>query len=316
MAPAALLLAQKPRPARRRLFCGLRIVGFMAIHYVVLFVVVIAGIAWGGGLWPLGSTPSPASGIIEFLFKCLVVPYSLMSAVLGQYTDAGGVGIIVRILNSFCYALVTEGLWRFWSARRRRRRLRLASARLAGLGSGAVRGSVREADQRRAIVPREQVRPPIRDLMGNPVLWLLGAAALALAAIGDPAAVPVLTAASADSGGNTRIFVAHALGQMQVREAIPPLLGLLQDADDRVRICASSTLVQLRAREAVPQLLAQLSGRSPSVAKAAAHAIAQLGDQHTVSNLRLRLCDRDPYVGELAAETIGFLDGSAIWSGL
>ena len=109
--------------------------------------------------------------------------------------------------------------------------------------------------------------------------------AKALGFLGDPAALPVLQKALADTASDVRYEAAWALGHLGDPAAVPPLSALLKDRESRVRFAAAFALAELRDPSAVPALKANLSDRDGDSRTATACALALLGHTEGVSVL-------------------------------
>ena len=141
--------------------------------------------------------------------------------------------------------------------------------------------------------------------------------------IGDPAAVPALTAALRDptNAPKVRGFAATALGRIGDRAAVKALANVLQDKTGTltntpwVRGSAANALGQIGDRAAVPALANALADKTNTheVRGSAANALGQIGDPAAVEALTTALTDKtnESNVRGSAATALGQIGDSA-----
>jgi beta-lactamase regulating signal transducer with metallopeptidase domain len=136
-------------------------------------------------------------------------------------------------------------------------------------------------------------------------------AAIALAAMGQPAVEP-LVAALNDANASVRRNAAWAIGEvsggMTVKResAVQPLRSALQDGDEWVRMAAARALGEIRDERAFESLLATLSDSSGQVRELAAWALGEMKERRAVQSLGAML-GRDESAGarQMAAWALG-----------
>ncbi len=100
----------------------------------------------------------------------------------------------------------------------------------------------------------------------------------ALGDIGDPRAVPALTALLKHPENHVMDIAADALGTLHATAAVPDLCGLLADPDNEVRISAADALGSIGDPRAGNSLIAALDHTDPSFVGSCRLALAQLKD--------------------------------------
>jgi HEAT repeat protein len=142
---------------------------------------------------------------------------------------------------------------------------------------------------------------------------VLGAAAVALGQIGDPAAVPRLLKALDDADAGLRRAAAEELGEIGHKAVVPRLLKALGDADAEVRAVAAAALGAIRDGAAVPGLLKALGDADAKVSWVAAAALGEIGDASAVPGLLETLSDADSRLSVAAVAALGYIgDASAV----
>jgi HEAT repeat protein len=115
----------------------------------------------------------------------------------------------------------------------------------------------------------------------EPVALVRATAAAALRAVGDPRALPALTAACRDSDAAVRAEAAKSVGALGGPDNIPILARLLWnpgDSDSEVRLEATRALERI-GEKAVPDLIHTLDDPSESVVFAGHTALMRLTGQ-------------------------------------
>lgn len=136
-------------------------------------------------------------------------------------------------------------------------------------------------------------------------------AAIALAAMGQPAVEP-LVAALGHSNASVRRNAAWAIGEvtggitLNRESAVQPLRSALQDGDEWVRMAAARALGEIRDERAVESLLTTLSDSDGQVRQLAAWALGELKDRRAVQSLSTMLL-KDERAGarQMAAWALG-----------
>lgn len=110
--------------------------------------------------------------------------------------------------------------------------------------------------------------------------------ATSLGRLGDPAAIPALTAALDDEDSATRIHVLMALGDLQAGSAAPQVIPLLQDEDFGIAKAAAYALGEMDAPGVSDALAPMLDHAAADVRWNAAQSLAQRGDARAVRVLQ------------------------------
>lgn len=126
-------------------------------------------------------------------------------------------------------------------------------------------------------------------------------------------AVPHLIEALKVEDGETRIFVARALGSIGNTAAIPALISMLEDSDFEVRFDAVGALRQL-GDPAVPGLIEALRNENKNVRIAAAEALPgmEIVDADHIDVLLNALCDSNPKVQDPIIGTLIQMGASVV----
>ena len=90
-------------------------------------------------------------------------------------------------------------------------------------------------------------------------------AARRLAAMGEPAIPPLLTAVARHPSGRTRSMAAYTLGYMNDRRTLDPLAAVLGDRDPEVRYEVAAALVRIGDDRGLAPLVAGLEDADPRV---------------------------------------------------
>ena len=115
----------------------------------------------------------------------------------------------------------------------------------------------------------------------------------ALAAMGDPRAIPTLVAALDHSGEDARKVIPIALARLRAREAVPRIVELVADPSPWVRKYAVMALGELGAVEATPRIEPLLADGEVWVRLEVVVALARLGAPGAIPRLLARLSELD-----------------------
>jgi HEAT repeat protein len=136
-------------------------------------------------------------------------------------------------------------------------------------------------------------------------------AAIALAAMGQPAVEPLIVAlghANASVRRNAAWSIGEISGGMTVirESAVVPLRSALQDGDEWVRMAAARALGEIRDGRAVESLLATLSDSNGQVRALAAWALGEMKERRAVQGLSTMLLrDEQADARQMAAWALG-----------
>ncbi len=120
---------------------------------------------------------------------------------------------------------------------------------------------------------------PLLELVSSPDADVRTYVALALGQIGDPRAVPALTAALEDADANVRFHAAEALGRIGDRRATGPLVDAATSGDFSLAFAALDALALIGDPAAAPRLVPLLD--DPLLQDAIVGALGRLGgDEH------------------------------------
>jgi HEAT repeat protein len=155
-----------------------------------------------------------------------------------------------------------------------------------------------------AIGDAAAIEPLSRALADDaPVMRM--AAAQALGAIGDAAAIQALGSVLRDDALGVRMAAVRALGKIG-GPAAAALLGLaLRDDESSVREAAVEALAAIKTPRVRSMLQAALKDRSAAVCRAAMWALSEIGDAQAIGPLSVALNDADPSVRGAAATALG-----------
>jgi HEAT repeat protein len=120
------------------------------------------------------------------------------------------------------------------------------------------------------------------------------AAADALGAAEDPAAVDALLARRQDPDAGVRAAVAEALGDIEDHKAVPALLVLATDRDTEVKTAALHALARMEDPAALDAAKKALGDAVPEVRLAALRTLASIEDTRTSRSSPRRWATRSP----------------------
>lgn len=131
------------------------------------------------------------------------------------------------------------------------------------------------------------------------------AAAAALGATHNTAAVAPLVKALADKKAPVRLWAAVALNGNSTSEAITGLTKALQDEDDRVRVRAADALAAVQDPKVIDPLVKATSDPDAEVRTWAVIGLGNYDDKKTVDALGMAVRDDDIQVRVAAADSLG-----------
>jgi HEAT repeat protein len=166
--------------------------------------------------------------------------------------------------------------------------------------------AIRQLGERRS---KAAVVPLCRSL-GDAREDLRVTAAESLALIGDPRAVPALSAMAAAGEWRQRRVAIEALGTIGDPTAIPALAAALTNAEPSVSMAAATSLGKFGAR-AVPSLQAALKDPRETVRQAAVYGLGRAGDRSITAALSEFLGDPAGVVRLAVAEALARLGDAA-----
>ncbi len=134
--------------------------------------------------------------------------------------------------------------------------------------------AVREIEKRKE---RRAVGPLLELLKTERDAGVRRAVVTALAAIGDPLAVPALLESAKSDTSEVRAFAIGALATLDDDRAVLPIVELTKDPDERVRKFAVRAVAFLKRPGASGALVASLSDMVPDVRAEAAKGLTKLG---------------------------------------
>ena len=134
--------------------------------------------------------------------------------------------------------------------------------------------------------------PELLGLLQDGAPAVRASAARAIGLIGDPAALPGLMQALADSDALTGQRIAEAIGRIGDRSVSADLLNVLASAPAAERAVAARALGLLQSAEAVPGLAVLLSAGDPAAQRVAAEALAAIGTPAALAALTAPLADQ------------------------
>jgi hypothetical protein len=154
--------------------------------------------------------------------------------------------------------------------------------------------------------------PALTKCLRHPLADVRSYAALALAKIGEEAAIPALVQTLTDEDELVHRRAAEALGTIGL-PALPALLDALRHEDAHVRWIVAYSLGTVGDVRAIPALAQTLKDREKDVRAMAAEALSTIGDSAAVPLLITALNDPDGFVRGSVAEALGILgDARAI----
>jgi HEAT repeat protein len=157
--------------------------------------------------------------------------------------------------------------------------------------------------------------PALRELADGERADLAHAAALAIEAIGDAAAVPYMLARLERATGVDREAAVLAFARLgsSAKDAAPVLRQLLDSADWEARVQAAETLGWIGDREAIPALMAASGDADWKLAYAAADSLGRLEAEEARARLtEIAHSHWFPFVRQSAMAALAQLDASAI----
>jgi beta-lactamase regulating signal transducer with metallopeptidase domain/HEAT repeat protein len=141
-------------------------------------------------------------------------------------------------------------------------------------------------------------------------------AAIALAALSQPAVEPLIAALS-NGDRSVRRNAAWAIGEIRGGRgtdrmaAVEPLIATLSDVDSWVRVAAAFSLGEMQPSQATESLIAALGDAEWNVRKMAAWALGEMKARAAVESLTsLTLRDENEWVRREAAKALGEIRGS------
>ena len=149
------------------------------------------------------------------------------------------------------------------------------------------------------------VVPLLIDELENVDEWSSPRLAAVLAAFGEVAVEPLLTAVASAPSLNVRMWSVQVLGKIGDRRAVAPLLARMNDRADALRMSVANALGDLRDGRAVRPLIdAVLRDPSPTVRAQAVAALGRIGDASCLPLLVGALGDLEHWVRLRALEAI------------
>jgi HEAT repeat protein len=155
----------------------------------------------------------------------------------------------------------------------------------------------------------EPVRTALINALAETDASVRQAAADALAAQADAAAVPALLKAANDPESSVRAAAAHALGVLKAREAVTPLIAMLSDADVEAAVAAANALAELADLAALDKLISIVSDSATPAPlyDAAANALAKMQNPRAVPILIKLLGSPKENIRWASADALGGL---------
>jgi HEAT repeat protein len=142
----------------------------------------------------------------------------------------------------------------------------------------------------------------------SPAARIRARAATQLAAAKDPAVVPALIGALADTDAAVRRAAAKALGEQRDAQAVSALVNALDDKDMNVRFYAAHALGEIKDKASAKGLLAALHDPAYGVRDQAAWALRELHDPSIADGFYAELARDDadvPHLSWLIKELAG-----------
>ncbi len=131
-----------------------------------------------------------------------------------------------------------------------------------------------------------------------------GAAATSLGKLGNPKAIPHLTAALADPDVYVRVSAAEGLYRLG-KKALSTYEAAMTESDYAARHFAIGSLRKVGGKEALPLLAKGLGDTAPRVRIAVVRAIGEIGEEEAIPLLKAGLKDPDLSVRTYAAGNVG-----------
>ena len=155
-------------------------------------------------------------------------------------------------------------------------------------------------------IPDPLAVPPLASALDDPMAEVRSRAVEALGErTSDARAVDALFRAVQDPIGVVRVFAALALAAVKDPALVPRLVPLVSSSDERVRAAAAARLRQGPTNEVVPPLCALLAHADAGVRRDVCQLLGEMGDPRAVPPLIERHRDRDPGVKRAATAALG-----------
>ncbi len=132
-------------------------------------------------------------------------------------------------------------------------------------------------------------------------------AAVALAYLADPAAIPTLISAISDSHQSVRFAAIKTLGSLHATAAVPALIHTLKSPNANIRQTAAAALGQIQSQEASAALAALTKDPDINVREAAVIALGSTGGKLAITPLLKALKDKNFSVSLNAARSLSKL---------
>ncbi len=132
-------------------------------------------------------------------------------------------------------------------------------------------------------------------------------AAVALAYLADPAAIPTLISAISDSHRSVRYAAIKTLGSLHAQAALPALINTLKSSNANIRETAAAALGQIQSPKASSALAALTTDPNIQVREAAVIALGSTGGKTAISPLLKALKDSNFSVSLDAARSLSKL---------
>jgi hypothetical protein len=132
-------------------------------------------------------------------------------------------------------------------------------------------------------------------------------AAVALAYLADPAAIPTLISAISDSHQSVRFAAIKTLGSLHANAAVPALIHTLKSPNANIRQTAAAALGQIQSQEASAALAALTNDPDTNVREAAVIALGSTGGKLAIAPLIKALKDKNFSVSLNAARSLSKL---------
>ncbi len=132
-------------------------------------------------------------------------------------------------------------------------------------------------------------------------------AAVSLAYLADPAAIPTLISAISDSHQSVRYAAIKTLGSLHALAAAPALINTLKSSNANIRQTAAAALGQIGSQKASAALAALTEDPDLQVRQAAVIALGSTGGKLAISPLLKALKDKDFSVSLNAARSLSKL---------
>ncbi len=152
------------------------------------------------------------------------------------------------------------------------------------------------------------VAPKIAQLLAtSPSSQVRQNAAVALAYLADPAAIPTLISAISDSHQSVRYAAIKTLGSLHAQAAVPALINTLKSSNANIRETAAAALGQIQSPQASSALAGLTTNPNIQVREAAVIALGSTGGKAAISPLLKALKDANFSVSLDAARSLSKL---------